>query len=118
MMFNFCFNRDGKRRLLKKKRHNQSKETPFSLYVSIKIYTHSRSKTINNWLYFCAGILVSYNRLLDITRHSANRILDQYERDRATGNNEIMLDQQLPSNTTMEHLCPSFSFDLQLSQVT
>ena len=42
MMFNLRFNRDGKRRLLKKKRLDQSKETPFRLYVAIKIYSHSR----------------------------------------------------------------------------
>ena len=29
MIFNFCFNKDGKRQSLKKKRHDQSKETPF-----------------------------------------------------------------------------------------
>ena len=37
MMFNFCFNRDGKRRWLKKKKDDQSKETPFPLCVAIKI---------------------------------------------------------------------------------
>ena len=57
MMFNFCFNRDEKRRLLKKKRHDQPKKTPFPLYVAIKIYSHSRSKTMIKWLQFCAGIL-------------------------------------------------------------
>ena len=56
MMFNFCFDRDEKRRLLKKKRHDQSKESPFSLYVAIKIYSHS----------------ISDNRLLDITRDLAS----------------------------------------------
>ena len=30
MMFNFCFNRNGKRRSLKKKRHDESNGTPFS----------------------------------------------------------------------------------------
>ena len=34
-----------------------------------------------NWLYLCAGISISYHRLLDITRDLANRILHQYERD-------------------------------------
>ena len=81
MMFNFRFNRDGKRRSLKKKRYGQSKEKPFPLYVAIKIYSHSRSKTMINWLHFCAGILISYNRLLDITRDLANRILHQYKCD-------------------------------------
>ena len=81
-MFNFRFNKDGKRRSLKKKRYDQSKETPFPLYVAIKIYSHSRSKTMINWPHFCAGISISYNRLLDIKRDLANQTLHQYERDR------------------------------------
>ena len=81
-MFNFRFNRDGKRHSLEKKRHDQSKETPFSLYIAMKIYSHSRSKTMINWLHFCAGISISYNRLLDITRDLANQILHQYKHDR------------------------------------
>ena len=80
MMFNFHFNRDGKRRPLKK-RHDQSKETPFPLYVAIKIYSHNRSKTMINWLHFCASISISYNRLLNITQDLANRILHQNKRD-------------------------------------
>ena len=48
MTFNFHFNRDGKRLSLKKKRHDQSKETPFPLYVAINIYSHSRSKAMIN----------------------------------------------------------------------
>ena len=79
MKFNFRFSRDGKRRLLKKKIQDQSKETPFRLYVSIKIHGHSRSKTMINWLQFCAGISISCNRLLDITRDLANRALHQYK---------------------------------------
>ena len=72
MVFNFRFYGDGKRQSLKKKRHDQSKETPFPLYVSIKIYSHSRSKTMISWLHFCADISISYNQLLDITRDLAN----------------------------------------------
>ena len=34
-----------------------------------------------NWLYFCSGISISYNRLPEITRDLANRMLHQYERD-------------------------------------
>ena len=79
-MFNFCFNRDGKRRSLKK-RHDQTKETPFPLYVAIKVHSHSCSKTMINWLHFCAGISISYNQLLDITRDLANRILHQDKHD-------------------------------------
>ena len=70
---NFRFKRDGKRRSLKKKRHDQSKETPFPLYVVIKIHSHSRTQTMINWLHFCAGISsISYNWLLDITQDLAN----------------------------------------------
>ena len=52
---------------LYEKGHGQSKEKPFPLYIAIKIYSHSRSKTMINWLDFCAGILISYNQLLDKT---------------------------------------------------
>ena len=70
-----------KRRSLKKNRHDQPKEAHFPLYVAIKIYSHSCSKTMINWLHLCAGFSISYNRLLDITRDLANRILHQYKRD-------------------------------------
>ena len=81
MRLNFHFTGDGKRRSLKRRRHDQSKETPFPPYVAIKIYSHSRSKTMINWLHFCASISISYKLLLDITRDLANRALHQYERD-------------------------------------
>ena len=42
MIFNFRFNRDGKRQSLKKKRHDQSKKTSFPLQIAINIYSHSR----------------------------------------------------------------------------
>ena len=79
-MFNFCFNRDGKRRSLKKKRLDQSKETPSLLCLAIKIYSHSCSKTMINWLHFCAAS-ISYNSLLDVTRDLANWILHQYKHE-------------------------------------
>ena len=68
IIFNFYFNVDGKRLSLKTKRHDQSKETPFPLYVAINIYSHSCSKTMISWLHFCAGISISYNWLPDIMR--------------------------------------------------
>ena len=80
MIFNFRFSMDRKRRSLKKKRHDQSKETHFPLYVAIKICSHSRSKVMINLLYLCAGISTSYNWLLDITK-DLKRILHQYEHD-------------------------------------
>ena len=52
VMFNFCFSRGRKRHSLKKKRHDQSKETSFPLYIAIKIYSHSRSKFMVNLLQF------------------------------------------------------------------
>ena len=127
MIFNFRFNRVGKRRSLKKKRHDQSKETPFPLYVAIKIYSHSHSKTMINWLHFCAGISTLYNRLQDITRDIANRILHQYERDGVfipcnlkknifTITAKDKIDHNARSttapSTTMEYLSPSFNFHL------
>ena len=52
IMFNFCFSRYRKGHSLKKKRHDQSKETPFPVYIAIKIYSHSRSKFMVNLLQF------------------------------------------------------------------
>ena len=78
MQFNFRSNRDEKK-LNTKKRHDQSKETPFPLYAAVKMYTHSRSKTMINWLYYSGGISISYDRLLSFTTDLANKMLCQYE---------------------------------------
>ena len=80
LMYNFRLNRDKKKPSLYK-RHDRAKETPFPLYVAVKVYSASRSKTLLNWLYFCAGLSISYNRLLDVTKDMASRMLAQYEHD-------------------------------------
>ena len=106
MMFNFCFNMDEKRQSLKKKMHDQSKETPFPLYVAIKIYSHSRSKTMINWLYFCAGILHQY-------KHDGVFIPCNLKKNIVTIIAKDKIDHNARSrNTTMEH--PSLSFNFHL----
>ena len=127
-MFKFCFNRDGKRRSLKKNRHDQSKETPFPLCVAIKICSHSRSKTMINWFYFKAGILISYDWLLNITRDLSNQILNQYERDGVfipcnlkknifTIIAKDNIDHNARSTTATNTSFSVFQFHLQLSQM-
>ncbi len=51
------------------------------MYVAIKLYHESRSKTLINWLYFCAGISISYSRLLDITTDIARKMIKRYYRE-------------------------------------
>ena len=79
-MFNFRFSRDEKRRLLTK-RHDQSKWL-FPPLRCHKKYSHSRQKPWSTDSLFVPVSQISYNRLQDITRDSANRMLRQYERDR------------------------------------
>ena len=78
MMFNFRMNKK-KLKPSSSKRHDQTKETPFPLYTAVKIYSQSRSKTLINWLYSCAGLSVSYNRLLDLTTDLSNQMLRRYD---------------------------------------
>ena len=55
IMYNFRYNIKNKR-ISSYKRHNKNTQPPFQLYVAVKLYSSSRSKTLANWLYFCAGI--------------------------------------------------------------
>ena len=71
MMFNFRFNRNGKRRSSKKKRYDQSKETPFFLYVVVKVYSYSGSLQFtfmvfeNHYqlaLFLCLYLITEHNK--------------------------------------------------------
>ena len=65
------------------KRHNKNSQSPFPLYVAVKLYSSSRSKTPLNWLYFSAGISLPYMSLVKLIRDIANRMISQYNRDGA-----------------------------------
>ena len=65
------------------KRHNKNTQSPFPLYVAVKLYSSSRSKTPLNWLYFSAGISLPYMSLVKLIRDIANRMISQYNRDGA-----------------------------------
>ena len=80
IMYNFRYNTKEKG-ISSYKRHNKCTETPFPLYVAVKIYSTCRSKTLINWLYFTAGIALPYKNLLELTNDIANRMLNQYEKD-------------------------------------
>ena len=53
------------------------------MYVALKLYSASLSKTLVNWLYFCAGISLPYKSLHERTRDIANRMISQFNRDGA-----------------------------------
>ena len=80
IMYNFRYN-VRKEGISSYKRHNQCTETPFPLYVAVKIYSKCRSKTLINWLYFVGGISLPYKSILELTRDIGNRIIAQYEND-------------------------------------
>ena len=65
------------------KRYNNNTQPPFPLYVAVKLYSSSRSKTLVNWLYFCAGISLPYKKLIELTRGIENRMISQYNRNSA-----------------------------------
>ena len=82
IMCNFKYNIKNKG-LSSYKRHSQYTQPPFLLYDAVKLYSSSRSKTLVNWLYFCAGISLPYKSLLDLTDDIANRMISKYNRDGA-----------------------------------
>ena len=91
-LYNFRINRD-KKQISLHKRHDQIKETPFPMYIAIKIYHETRSKTLTNWLYFCAGISISYSRLLDFLKDISEKMIERYYH-----NGEIFLPRNLRRN--------------------
>ena len=82
IMYNFRYNIKNKG-MSSYKRHSKNTQTPFPLCVAVKLYCLSPSKTLDNGLYFCAGISLSYKRLLELTRDIANQMISQYKRDDA-----------------------------------
>ena len=61
----------------------ESSCSPFPLYVAVKSYSSSRSKTLVNWLYFCTGISLPYKSFLELTRDITNRKIFQDNKDGA-----------------------------------
>ena len=62
------------------RRHLKIKETPLAIYITLKLYTITRSKTLIQ-CFHSLGICISYDRLLDITKDLSERLLYQYARD-------------------------------------
>ena len=79
IMYNLRYNTKNKG-ISSYKRHNKNTQPPFPLYVAVKLYSSSRSKTLVNWLYFCAGISLPYKSLFELIRDIANRMISQYNR--------------------------------------
>ena len=82
IMYNFRYNIKNKR-ISSYKPRNKDTQPPFLLYIAVKLYSSSRSKTLVNWLYVCAGISLPYKSLLELTRDIANQMISQYDRDGA-----------------------------------
>ena len=82
IMYNFRCNIKNKG-ISSCKRRSKKTQPPFSLYVALKLYSASQSKTLVNWLYFCAGISFPYKSLHERTRHIGKRMISQYNRDGA-----------------------------------
>ena len=80
IMNNFRYNIKNKG-MSSYKRHNKNTQSPFPLYVAVKLYSSSWWKTLVNWLYFCAGIFLPYKSLLELARDIANRMVSQYNRN-------------------------------------
>ena len=78
IMFNFRINKDKNVNSIR--RHLKHKETPISIYITLKLYVLVRSKTLIERLH-SLGICISYDRLLDITKDISETMLSQYERD-------------------------------------
>ena len=62
------------------KQYSKNNKLASLLYVSVKLYSSSRSKTLVNWLYFYTGISIPYKILLELTIDIANRVISQYNR--------------------------------------
>ena len=77
-MYNFQKNK--RKKSVQSTRHFKYHETPVVTYVSVKIFSTLRSKTLLEH-FFILGICMPYSRILDITKDIADRMLQQYERD-------------------------------------
>ena len=78
IMYNFRINKDKKVNNIR--RHLRHKETPLSIYIALKIYVLTRSKTLIECLHKL-GICISYARVLDITKDISENMLYQYQQD-------------------------------------
>ena len=59
------------------RRHNRDRETPFNIYIGLKLYSTIRSRTIIDHL-FNLGISISYDRILSITKSVYEGICENY----------------------------------------
>ena len=79
IMYNFQKNK--RKKSVQSTRHFKYRETPVVIYVSVKIFSILRSKTLIEH-FFMLGICIPYSRILNITKDIADHILQQYERDK------------------------------------
>ena len=78
-MYDFWKNK--RKKSVQSTRYFKYRETPVFIYVSAKIFSILRSKTLIEH-FFMLGESMPYSRILDITKDIADCILQQYERDK------------------------------------
>ena len=78
-MYDFWKNK--RKKSVQSTRYFKYRETPVVIYVSAKIFSILRSKTLIEH-FFMLGESMPYSRILDITKDIADCILQQYERDK------------------------------------
>ena len=61
-------------------RHNRERETPLPLYLGLKIYSATRSKTLIDTM-FRFGLSISYDRVMSITTDIANSVCDRFDQE-------------------------------------
>ena len=57
------------------KQYSKNNKLASLLYVSVKLYSSSWSKTLVNWLYFYTGISIPDKILLELTIDIANQVM-------------------------------------------
>ena len=57
------------------KQYSKNNKLASLLYVSVKLYSSSWSKTLVNWLYFYTGISIPDKILLELTIDIANQVI-------------------------------------------
>ena len=62
---------------LEHRHHKKERETSTSIYVSLKLYSMVRSKTLIDYL-FSLGICISYSRVLSITKSIYEQLQNSY----------------------------------------
>ena len=67
--------------IIKRSYHSKTRETPMMIYIALKIYSTSRSRTLIEML-FNLGLCISYDRVLEITKNIYENLREAYENNK------------------------------------